>query len=108
MVAAAAVLCFTLVDTQTSEDVVGMKNHALQQIRTISRLLECKVCKDLPDQPIIVLCCGQILGCQSCFERCNRACPLCRAEDPGCVNITGNEELYALLRRFSADSHGSQ
>ena len=69
--------------------------------------LECKICKDIPNQLVLALCCGQVIGCSACFERCvntSRSCPLCRATDPQSVAVNGYEGLYSQLRLMSGES----
>lgn len=78
-----------------------------RQTQELVHHLECKICKDIPSQPVLALCCGQIVGCRSCFERCLNAsssCPLCRAADPQCVGVNGYEGLYSQLRLFGGES----
>lgn len=63
-------------------------------------VLECKICRDLPPSStaiVMVLCCKQIFGCQSCLTRCLRespTCPLCRAESPEHSVVNGLRPLY--------------
>ncbi len=56
---------------------------------------ECKICKDVPTDPILMMCCKQILGCQGCLQIClrnNDVCPLCRQL------VLGLDSLLATLR----------
>ena len=83
-----------------------MKGHT-NHTRELMRHIECKVCKSIPNQPVLALCCGQVVGCRSCFEQClqnSRSCPLCRATEPHCVNVNGYEGLYSQLRLFDTQS----
>lgn len=86
---------------QISEDVVDLKGNTLQ-VRELIRHIECKVCKDIPtNPPVLSTCCGQLIGCKSCFDRCLLnvgSCPMCRSSDPVCINVNGFEALYAQLR----------
>ena len=70
------------------------------QVQELVHCLECKICKDIPSQPMLALCCGQVIGCCSCFEQCintSRSCPLCRAADTQSVAVNGYEGLYSQL-----------
>jgi hypothetical protein len=74
----------------------------LELIRDQLRLLECKICRDTPTPPIVVVtCCKQVLGCETCYQNCldqNDCCPLCR--DPGMQGIVveGLNPLYTFLK----------
>lgn len=66
--------------------------------------LECKICKDVPVPPVVLLlCCSQIVGCERCFESCNDSCPLCRASNPTTVQLLGQDGLYSFLKEQSSD-----
>ena len=71
-------------------------------VRQTMQYLESKICKDVPTPPtVLLLCCRQILGCQSCFNRCvedSGVCPLCRETSPTGVAILGQDGLYDLLK----------
>ena len=85
-----------------AEDVTDIKSNG-NQSRELIRHFECKICKDIPNQPVFTTCCGQVIGCRSCFERClqnSRSCPLCRKPDPDILNVNGYEGLYSQLRLF--------
>ena len=77
-----------------------LKKFKLAKPNFISEL-ECKICKDLPSGPkVIVQCCGRILGCQECLTRALREhpiCPLCRAEAPRSMVINGLDSIYSYL-----------
>ena len=87
---------------QVADDITGIKTYT-RQTRELTRYFECKICKDIPIQPVLASCCGQIVGCRPCFERClhnTRSCPLCRATDPQIVNVNGYDGLYSQLRSW--------
>lgn len=86
--------------SQVANDVTDIKDHT-RQTQELVHHLQCKICKDIPSQPVLALCCGQVVGCSSCFEQClstSRSCPLCRAADPQSVAVNGYEGLYSQLR----------
>ena len=57
--------------------------------------LECKICKDSSRPPVVlVLCCNQMFGCESCFQQSvfeTGNCPLCCAFVPRSVPILRQE-----------------
>ncbi len=51
-----------------------IKGHTYQ-VQELVHCLECEICKDIPSQPALALCCGQVIGCRSCFEQCLNTLP---------------------------------
>ena len=100
--------------TQLKASVSVMQTDLMDQqqrikseaIRPIVHYLECKICKDIPTPPVVLLlCCSQILGCEACLENCmgaNDSCPLCRTANPTTVQIHGQDGMYSLLREQSS------
>ena len=74
-------------------------------VREVAHFLECKICKDVPTPPVVLLlCCSQIVECGLCFESCMQAsdsCPLCRAANPSTVQLLGQDGLYSFLKEQS-------
>ena len=55
------------------EGINEIKVKMIQLTRNgdIGRFMECKICKDIPIPPVcLVMCCKQIVGCQSCLDSC--------------------------------------
>ena len=66
------------------QTVSQISTHKPLLVQQLLVYLECKFCKDVPVPPVLLLlCCGQIIGCESGFESCNNSCPLCLASFPG-------------------------
>ncbi len=69
------------------------------------RFVECKICKDVPSPPVVLLmCCNQILGCSTCFYSCmeqGTACPLCREPNALTLTVRGLDDLYTFLKEES-------
>lgn len=67
------------------------------------RLLDCKICKDTPSPPVVlVTCCKQLLGCEACFRNCmeqNECCPLCRNPDTDSIVVEGLDVVYSYLKQ---------
>ena len=67
------------------------------------RLLECKICRDTPSSPVVlVTCCKQVLGCQTCFQTCmeqSECCPLCRDPEAESIVVEGLDAVYTLLKQ---------
>ena len=67
------------------------------------RLLECKICRDTPTPPVVlVTCCKQVLGCERCFSdftEKQKYCPLCHDAGGTTIPICGLDEPFALLRQ---------
>ena len=61
---------------------VKEENYVASSLREI---LKCKVCTQVPFNTVIIgSCCGQILGCGNCIQKCaseNSECILCKAKD---------------------------
>ena len=87
---------------QDEQTIRVRKQMKLEVLREILPYLECKICKDVPTPPVLLLvCCGQVLGCETCFETCMEAsdlCPLCRATNPTTILINGQDGLYSILK----------
>ena len=83
-------------------DDIKVKVVQLARNRDICRFIECKICKDIPTPPIcLVMCCKQIVGCQSCLDSCidtSGLCPLCRAAMPESVHVHGLDGLLQCLK----------
>ncbi|VDI11143.1 Hypothetical predicted protein [Mytilus galloprovincialis] len=60
---------------------VKIENYVTSALR---ETLRCKVCTEIPESTIIVVaCCGQVLGCGACVQKCiaeNEFCILCKNE----------------------------
>ena len=67
------------------------------------RLLDCKICKDTPSPPVVlVTCCKQLLGCEACFRNCieqSECCPLCRNPDTDSIVVEGLDAVYSYLKQ---------
>lgn len=67
----------------------------------IVRALECKICRDIPSGPkVVLLCCNQIVGCQECFTEWSSqysSCPLCRSDSPSSLVINGLDAVYSFI-----------
>ena len=74
----------------------------LELARDQLRLLECKICRDTPTSPIVLVTfCKQVLGCGACYQSCveqNECCPLCRDPDTNSIAIEGLHPLYTFLK----------
>ena len=98
---------------QVMQDISQLKSLVIQQtqkskadaVKEVAHFLECKICKDVPTPPVVLLlCCSQIIGCELCFESCMQAsdsCPLCRAANPSTVQLLGQDDLYSFLKEQS-------
>ena len=71
------------------------------------RLLECKICRDTPTPPVVlVTCCEQVLGCERCFRSCmeeNECCPLCRDPDTESIVVESLHAVYAFLKQSAEE-----
>ena len=89
-------------DTMAALKSETKRNIELDVIRQLLPSLECKICKDVPHPPVVlVLCCNQMIGCDSCLQRSideTGNCPLCRASLPRSVPILGQEAVCSYLR----------
>ncbi len=68
---------------------------------------ECKICRDVPVEPLFVTCCQQVLGCKNCIENwinTRHSCPLCRSEAPQMFKINGYDQLLDYLRSIKSSS----
>ena len=83
-------------------DEIKVKMIQLMRNGDIGHFMECKICKDIPTPPVcLVMCCKQIVGCQSCLDSCiesSGSCPLCRTAMPESVRIHGLDGLLQYLR----------
>ncbi|CAG2185118.1 unnamed protein product [Mytilus edulis] len=65
------------------ERVSDVKNETYVT-SALREILRCKVCTEIPENTIIVVaCCGQVLGCGACVQKCiseNEFCILCKNE----------------------------
>ena len=65
------------------------------------RLMECKICRDTPTPPVVVVtCCKQLLGCEACYQSCvqrSNCCPLCRDSDVDTIAVEGLSDVYTFL-----------
>ena len=81
---------------------VARRQARVELAREQLHLLGCKICKDTPTLPVVlVTCCRQMLGCATCYESCverSECCPLCRAPDTNSIIIEGLDPLYSFLR----------
>ena len=85
--------------------VEGEKKRAkVDAAREQLQLLECKICRKAPTPPVIlVTCCKQVLGCETCFQSYiekQKCCPLCHDDISGstAISVQGLDEPFALLR----------
>lgn len=85
---------------QIADDLDTVTQHSRMMLGLL-HLLDCKICKNVPTNAVLVLCCNQVLGCHDCFNQSvqnNNPCPLCRATSPQCVRIKGYDALFEFLR----------
>jgi hypothetical protein len=86
-----------------SDDI--KKRLKAEAAREQMEFLDCKICKEVPTPPVVVLtCCNQLLGCSSCFLSCmdsGNSCPLCRTVGPSTLTLRGLDGLFARLQEQS-------
>ena len=69
----------------------------------LKKALECCICKYTCNRPVVVRCCGRIIGCSSCVEQWlvnEVSCPLCRVTGQmvSKIQLKGFEEVVAFFR----------
>ena len=77
------------------------------------RLLECKICRDTPTRPVVlVMCCKQLLGCEACFRNFmeeNECCPLRRDQTQKAllwrVYMASTPSSNGVLKKCDSSSH---
>ena len=94
----------TIIKENEITHVEGAKKRAKVDVaREQLKLLECKICKDTPSPPVVlVTCCKQILGCEACFhshKEKQNCCPLCHDSNYSAITIRRLDEPYALLQK---------
>ena len=90
-----------IIIVQFSTPIVNIQVADMEVVKSTSerllkliKLLDCKICKQISQNPVLVLCCNQVFGCQECFDQTmqhNSSCSLCRTASPQCVPIKGYE-----------------
>ncbi|CAC5385875.1 unnamed protein product [Mytilus coruscus] len=87
------------------ERVSDVKNETYVT-SALREILKCKVCTEVPENTIIVVaCCGQVLGCGACVQKCiaeNDFCILCKNESvvDKIVELKG---FQMVLDKFQSD-----
>ena len=81
--------------------IVSSIKSQLKRCSSIAHLFDCKICKDVTSNPVYVTCCKQIFGCRSCYESCmatNSTCPLCRNQQPECLDVNGLDSVLEAVK----------
>ena len=86
-----------------AEDVTGIKRSS-HQTQEFVRHLECKICKDIPSQPLLALCCGQIIG-RGSFVLSNASIPLALVHCVG--QLIHKASVFMATKGFTALSCAS-
>jgi len=97
--------------TNIKETMTEMKQERHESIKKMMKrevareqmeYLDCKICREVPTPPVVVLtCCNQLLGWNRCFLSCmNNAnsCPLCRTVGPSTLTLRGLDSMFAHLK----------
>ena len=88
---------------QVMETVSGLTKQIPSYAALKSKVMEhfeCKICKCIPEKPVVTSCCNQLYGCNVCFRASTEddiVCPLCRSNEVYILELKGFDSLLADL-----------
>ena len=74
-----------------------IENNEFMTVKEFMKFFECPVCRQYPDDDVLLQCYNGHSGCQACYSRLTK-CPVCRLTLKSQVKTISNEML-ALMKR---------